>query len=120
MSYRLEFTIKGVPGNPNNGYKSWRGIQAERKKWRRLVCEHVDCRARPLEPLSKVSVTCVRATHKKDDFDNRVASFKSIIDGLVDAKVIINDDESVIVIRQYLHEMSSPKNCHVRIIVEEV
>lgn len=120
MSYRLEFTIKGVPGNPNNGYKSWRGIQAERRKWRRLVCEHVDGRARPKEPLGRAQITCIRATHRKDDFDNRVASFKSVIDGLVDAQVIKSDSDDVIIVRQYLHELTGPKNCHIRVIVEAI
>lgn len=116
--YKLELVFRGVPPNPNSGYKSWKSISANRKKWRRLVCEQIDYHRKPKVPLTKASIVCIRATHVKDDYDNRVASFKSIIDGLVDAQVIKNDSDDVLIMRQYLHELTGPKNCHVRVIVE--
>lgn len=54
------------------------------------------------------------------DYDNLVASFKPIIDGIVDARIIADDCENVIVSREYTNAKAAPKHGRVVVIVQEV
>ncbi len=71
-------------------------------------------------PLKKAKLTLTRFSSIKPDFDNRVISFKPIIDGLVLAGVIEDDNEDVIGIPEYPHEKTSPRKGQIRIHVEAI
>lgn len=120
MSYRLEFTIQGLPRILTNGQQSWRSIHYNKRQWKLLVAQHVDARMRPPAPLKKASIICTRCSSRASDYDNRVASFKAVIDGLVEIGVLEDDNDEMIVMRQYNFEKVSPKNSHIRVVVEEV
>lgn len=74
----------------------------------------------PKEPLEKCEVICTRFSSRKSDFDNLVASFKPVIDGLRDARIIKDDDESVIVKRDYLNAKCKPGEGHITVKVTEL
>jgi Holliday junction resolvase RusA-like endonuclease len=119
MPFRLIFELDGLPKTTNGAHGCWQAAAKERKKWRQAVCLVAYFR-RPEKPLEKVRVTCTRFSSSKPDYDNLAISFKSVIDGLVDGKIISDDKSAVIVERKYLHEKASPKKGKIRVEVEEV
>lgn len=105
MSFILEFEIMGLPKLPNQSmYKHWRVKHTEAKKWKALVkteCvsflyvySHVP--ERVALPLEKAKVTLTRISLRKPDNDNLMSSWKHCIDGLVEAGILINDDDECI------------------------
>lgn len=120
MKYRLFLKLPGLPKLNNTHYTNWRVAAAERKKWRRAAFL-LATPQRPFSPLQKCTLTCTRYAYgKKPDFDNLVISFKSIIDGLKDAGVIVDDSSDVILERKYISEKAPPKKGWVEIIIEEI
>lgn len=119
MNYVLDFELAGLPKTPNGPHGHWRAKAAERKKWRDAVCMIAKFR-RPPKPLEKVRLTCTRFSSVSGDFDNRVSSFKGCIDGLKDAGVIQDDNDSVILERSYPWVKVPPGEGKIQIRVEEV
>lgn len=117
MTYKLDIEIPGNPASQNT-HKHWRLVSAERKKWRNAVCMIAKFR-RPEKPLEKAKLTLTRYSSREMDYDNRVFSFKSCIDGLKDAGVILDDKDSVIVSREYPWIKCAQKDACIRIVVEE-
>ena len=62
----------------------------------------------------------IRATADKCDFDNLVYSFKPVVDGLVKAGIIQDDDMDTVVERKYLFHKVPRKEAHVIVSVEEI
>lgn len=119
MNYTLHIKLPGLPKLNNSHYSNWRIAMAERKKWR-TASAWACLGKKPTSPLKRCSITCIRfAFGKKPDFDNLVISFKSIIDGLKDAGIILDDSSDVIIERKYLTEKAPAKAGWVEIIVEE-
>lgn len=75
---------------------------------------------RPASPLIQCEMILTRFSTRECDFDNLVASFKPVVDGLKDAGVILDDSSKVIVRREYRHRPAKPKQGKVRIEVIEV
>jgi Holliday junction resolvase RusA-like endonuclease len=119
MKYKLHIKLSGLPKLNNTHYSNWRVAMAERKKWR-TASAWACIGNKPLFPLKKCTITCVRHSYgRQPDFDNLVVSFKSIIDGLKDAGVIVDDSSDVIVERLYRSEKAPAKKGWVEVIVEE-
>lgn len=59
---------------------------------------------RPPSPLTECEIVCTRFSSRPTDYDNLVASFKSVIDGLKDAGIFTDDNQSVITKREYKWE----------------
>lgn len=94
MGYHLKLEIVeyGLPMTYNTlGRKHWRYKVKESTKWRSLVCNLIPPWNRPAKPLAKSRLILTRFSTKSPDFDGLVSSFKAVIDGLIDAKVIEND-----------------------------
>jgi Holliday junction resolvase RusA-like endonuclease len=119
MSYRLEIELPGLPKNPNGSHGHWRTAHGIRKTWRNAACLVAKTKAPPL-PLSKCRLECTRFSTSSSDYDNLVASFKPLIDGLKDAGIIKDDNQNCIIERKYTCEKAKPKQGKVRIIVEEI
>lgn len=51
----------------------------------------------PEKPLDRVKMLCERHSTKEPDYDNLVASFKPIRDGLVEMGLLIDDKPSILV-----------------------
>jgi hypothetical protein len=119
MSYVLELEIPGLPKRTNNAQANWRAKYAEAKKWKRLVLNAVVfARKQPKAPCQKAQVTLTRHSSVRPDFDGLVSSFKHVIDGLILAKVIVNDNHDVIGVPEYLWEKAPPKLGRITIKVE--
>lgn len=81
---------------------------------------YIDHSNRPLKPLEKARLICTRFSSHPSDFGNRVDSFKAVIDGLVAAKVLIDDNDSVIVDQTFPWIKAGTKDGHISITVEEL
>lgn len=119
MKRKIEFTLVGLPKSLNGSHGSWHAKSAERRRWRNRAAAAAHP-LRPDEPFKKCSLECVRFSARCMDFDNLVASFKSIVDGLKDAGVIVDDNPGVIVTREYRHEKSLLKDQRVLVRVTEI
>lgn len=119
MSYRLEFTLQGLPKLANGSYGHWRVRAAAAKAWkqRSFATAWPD---RPPQPLKKAKVTLIRHSSSEPDFDGLVSSFKNVLDGLKQARVIEDDRGSVIGQPSYQWAKSAPKKGFVTVIVESI
>ena len=117
--FRIEFEISGLPKLINGGWgKSHWAVQAKyRREWRSLVSLIVATK-RPDKPLNKAKLTLIRFSNTAPDPDNLAASFKHVIDGLVDAGVLVNDKYENIGMPNYLWEKTSPGKGKIKVIVE--
>ncbi len=120
MNYRLFFCINALPKTPNSLLqKHWRANNAEAKKWKRLVWQQ--CLSQmPPKILDKARVTLIRYSSSEPDFDGLVGSFKHVLDGLVEARVIATDKMSCIGAPTYSWEKVAPKNGRIEITVESL
>lgn len=120
----LEFEIPGLPKMTNTLRKHWAVIQKERAQWKKFVCAAVlieqkrAARDFKFETLVKARVTITRFSTRPPDFDGLVSAGKAILDGLVEAKVLIDDNVSVIGAPIYLWEKASPKKGKIKVKVE--
>ena len=92
-----EFHILGLPQMTNSiGRSHWSKKFKEARKWKSLVFTHcLKAKITQLE-LNRAVLTLTRHSTKEPDFDGLVSGFKHVIDGLVEAKVIISDKPSVL------------------------
>lgn len=120
MKFKHIYSAPGLPKLNNGHYGHWAAAAGERKKWRTFFYR-LGLSKRPLSPLKRVRLTCIRYAYgKSPDFDNLVISFKSCIDGLKDAGIILDDGPDVILERVYRHEKAAAKKGNVSIEVEEL
>lgn len=118
--YQLEFRIDGLPKVLTNGSQgSWKASHFHKKKWKRAVAFAVRYQT-PDKPLTSARVECVRHSSRRPDRDNLAASFKSILDGLVDAGVLLDDSDDIIKEMKYRWEKVSPKDGFITVVVEEI
>ena len=108
----------GLPKLPNGSHGHWASVNRYRRTWHQLVSNAIGFK--PKKPLEKVRVTCIRAASLKCDYDNLVMSFKPVIDGLVLAGIIKDDDMDTIVERRYSVQKTTRKDSHVTVCVEEI
>lgn len=100
LSYLLEFELEGLPSLQvaGSGGGHWRKRHAEAKRWKQAVRGAVlENFHLPDEPLTRVRMRCERFSTREPDWDNLVASFKPIRDGLVEIGVMVDDKPSVLV-----------------------
>ena len=88
--YNLKITINDLPKTTNANNKHWAMKMKEAQKWKQLVKLSVGSQ-KPSYPLEKAKLTCTRHSSKEPDYDGLVSSFKHLIDGLIESKVIIDD-----------------------------
>lgn len=119
--YRLKLELEGLPAmaNPSGRSSHWRVADNERKKWQQLVAAKVPFFAKPARPLERAKLTLIRFSSVEPDFDGLVRGFKSIVDGLVIARVLANDRISNTGIWNCFWEKTSPKQGRVVVLVEE-
>lgn len=116
----LEFELKGLPKTTNAlRASSWRVRNAFAKKWKDLV-QLYTFRHLPNSPLIKAKVTLTRCSSRESDFDGLVSSFKHVLDGLVEARILEDDKQSNIGQPTYLHEKAKQREGKIRIKVEEI
>lgn len=93
MAYRIAFELEGAPvlQSAGSGGAHWSSRRKIRKRWRDVVAWKCRELGRPRRPLPRARVTLTRYSPRACDFDNLVASFKPVLDGLVDGGVLAGD-----------------------------
>jgi len=119
VTYLLSFELPGLPKTTNGSHGKWQAAAAERKKWRTAVKLIAKSRS-PAAPLSKAALKLTRFSSVQPDHDNLAISFKSVVDGLRDAGVILDDRNAVVVSREYVWEKAPAKQGRIRVEVREV
>lgn len=115
--YKLELKLLGLPKTPN-AREHWRAKAKHVAEWRDRVDTACTYKAPP-QPLTQAAITFTRVSSVEPDYDNLVASFKACMDGLRQAKVIIDDKRANVGRPGYLWAKCKPKDGHVLIRVEE-
>lgn len=119
----ISFELPGLPRSMNGSHGNWYVAAAERKRWRRLSglsALAAKNRAGIKGPWDRVRLVITRCSTRPMDFDNRVASAKPIVDGLMDARVIADDSDAVIVERDYRWERAERGHGKVRVEVSPI
>lgn len=119
MTYSVDFILEGLPKLQTNSYGHWRTRHAEKSHWERRVGGVLLGRV-PSEPLERVTVEFTRFSTSEPDFDNLVASFKPICDGLIKAGVIVDDKPSNIGSPTYRWEKAKRGEGRIHVHVREV
>jgi len=115
--YKLCIEINGLP-KPTNAQKgNWYLKSKEAKKWRE-DSRNMTIAMRPKVPLVKATLKLTRFSSKCPDYDGLVSSFKHIIDGLVDAGIIEDDNMNIIGMPEFDWVKCKPKQGKIRVIVE--
>lgn len=116
--YSIRFEIVGLPSLLN--IKAHPIVAGKKRKlWRQWVLYSVGMK-RPPKPLQRAKLTFTRFSSSEPDYDNMVGSFKPLVDGLVDARVIIDDARKNIGTPEYLWIYCPPRQGKIRIEVLEV
>ena len=92
VNYSLQIEIQYVETDPNNILG--RGWRSKHKRFEQIKknIHLLTLKKRPKAPLTKFKISIIRkAGGRTLDWDNLIASFKPVIDGLVLAKIIKND-----------------------------
>lgn len=94
--YSLKFELLGVPESLNKTLRMhWGKRHAQTKYWHDMV--YFETRGkRPVKPLEKARISIVRHSPRSLDFDGVVGSCKIVIDGLVRAGIIRDDNWSCV------------------------
>ena len=114
--YRLEFELAGLPPTENS-HKHWAVAGRARKEWRQRTKLRVFMQ-RPAAPLESCKITCTRFSAVEPDRDNLARTFKSVVDGLVDAGIIKDDNPSIVKEFNCRWEKAPPKEGKIRVLVE--
>lgn len=118
------FEVPGLPKMTNTLRVHWAVVNKERNHWKKLVANAALIEqkraARQFKTLLKARVTITRFSSKAPDYDGMVSGGKAILDGLVLAKVIIDDNVSVIGQPTYLWEKCEPRMGKIKVKVESI
>lgn len=120
-AYQLAFSIAGLPKMSNQLLRGhWRVKHAHAVKWKAGVRNALKALNKPATPLERAKLTLTRHSSVAPDYDGLVSSFKSVIDGLVEEGVLLNDKMTCIGVPDYRHEVAAPRQGRITIEVREV
>lgn len=112
----MAFELPGLPPMNISDKQHWRRVGQSARSWRQTACVTARSHGPPKKPLRAARLVLTRMSgHRSPDYDNLVISFKPIVDGLRDAKVITDDNMQVIGIPEYRWERRAPKKGRVRV-----
>lgn len=121
MAYELRIRLEGLPKTTNTmSGMHWAAKMAHAKRWKRAVWQEVLRQGRPSEPLKHAKLRLVRRSSQAPDFDGLASSFKHLIDGLVESRVLLNDKLENIGMPEYVWEKCPRSDGHVLVEVTEV
>ena len=119
--YRLNFKLRGLPRTLNSlGRHHWAVKCNEANKWRQAVATECMRHKKPDKPLRQASLKLVRYSSGICDADGLVSSFKHVIDGLIDAKIIHDDSWKVIGMPFYDQQKAPRDDGYISVSVEAV
>jgi hypothetical protein len=93
--FRLSITLHSLPDSLNKGLRGHRmKYFSKNKKWDLLIFGMVRHQLPP-KPLEKARISIVRHSWRQLDYDGLVGSMKPIVDALVTAGVLADDNWNV-------------------------
>lgn len=110
MTLIAEFTIDDLPKMINRTIgKHWINKHKESVKWRRLISH--ECAKAKISGLGldKAHLTLKRYSSRAPDSDGLVSGFKVVLDSLVRAGVMVDDNYKIIGMPTYLWEYRATK-----------
>ncbi len=130
----LQVTIEGLPKTTNATYhRHYMVVAKEAREWKNLVAAHLNSEINKsramfssfflvtsMLPMKKAKLTLTRHSSSEPDFDGLASSFKHVIDGIVQAGVIVNDKMSVIGQPTYQWKKARPKCGFITVRIESV
>jgi hypothetical protein len=119
FKYKRTEKINALPSLMNKSGHHWAVVEKARKQWHKWV-DQAFMIGKPSKPISHCKLSLVRATANVCDYDNLVISFKPVVDGLVKAGIIADDDFQTVVDRHYSFLKVPRKEAHILITVEEL
>ena len=119
MRYSAEITIPFLPKMTNAQSRNWRAINAERKKVKSAVKEQLGKNI-PNAPVKHAKLTCIRHSSICPDYDGIVSGFKSVIDGIVEARVLEDDSMDNIGMPSFKWERARKGSGSVTVFIEEI
>lgn len=116
--YYCKIQLKGLPTG-GNSRQHWRAKYAEIKKWKGLIFDALSetMEGIPRKPIGRVKLRYTRCSSNSMDWDNLVISFKSVQDGLVEARVL-HDDKITNIPDLPVYRQKKAKRGEGRIIIE--
>lgn len=121
--YRLEFSLPGLPNMPNEFRRGGHYSRHRHdRKWQADLTTIIRASRKPLPiaPLERFEITAMRFSSSEPDFDGLVASFKCIIDGLRELKVLKDDKMSNTGQWKCLWFKAAQKAGFIRVCIQEV
>lgn len=116
--YRLEIEFPGLPDLQSLRYKHWARRHAHDQKWKQAVGWMVKVHGRPLQPLERADIDCIRYATRECDADNCAVSFKPLLDGLK-GLVIVDDSPKHVQVFYRFEKVTKRAEQRVRIVVTE-
>jgi Holliday junction resolvase RusA-like endonuclease len=99
----------------------WRARHKHALEVKRIVhAELLSLRVIPEKPIKKAKLKLTRCSSKRPDYDGTVSSFKWVIDGLVRAGVLYDDNIDVIGEPEYKWESAGQHCGHIKIEITEI
>lgn len=118
--YKLEFELASTPKATNRIlYSHWRNVKRNADVWKNLVQWAVKGK-QPKSPLKKVKLKLTRYNYRTLDYDGLVASFKPVVDGLVHARVLKDDNWKITGIWEVTQEYRPKGHDGIKVEVFEV
>jgi len=116
----IHFTLQGLPKllNASSG-SHYRAVAAERRKWKLLV-KQITLGQVPPEPWRRAEVTVTRYSARCPDYDGLVSGAKSVIDGLTEAGIILDDSMHHIGMPQFRWAKAKPGEGRVEVQVDRL
>lgn len=118
--YTFEFEIDKLPKMYNQLTRGGWFVRMKHTKAWHLEVHIAVSKNRPVAPLKKAKLTLTRCSSNRPDFDGLTSGFKPVIDGLIRAGVLENDDFKVIGIPDYQHERAKRGEGKIRVKIEEI
>jgi hypothetical protein len=120
MPYSLTFTIDVLPITLNKALRgSWRKWHGNFDVIQKII--HLKTlKTRPKAPIKKASVKIVRYSSCTLDRDNMYFTFKPVIDGLVNAGIIIDDGFDQVKELYPVQVKSKRKDARIEVTVQEL
>jgi hypothetical protein len=118
--YRLTLVLAGLPKTTNAHRSSghWDRYRDD-SVWKSAVGALVGAK-RPKLPVPRCRLHLTRFSSVEPDYDGLVSSFKSVVDGLREAGVILNDRYSNTGPWDCRWAKCPPKQGHIHVVVEQV
>lgn len=119
MPYTLTLTVPGLPKLNTSATRRHRMVQhREARKWREAVVLLVGSR-RPAKPLARARLLVTRCSARMADRPNVAIGSKALVDGLVAARVLLDDSPKVLVEERYEWEPAPKGKGFMILIVED-